>query len=257
MKKVVGFVVILVLLSLALQACQMSVPSFLATPTPTMTSTPRPTATRTLTPTRTPYPSITPNMRATREADDMTALVEKYKADGYIASAEGKYYKLDDFQENFAEIYYYMWYGIEDRKGDLIPATDFVMRSDVSWDSASDTPNESGCGFVFRNDSERNHYAVFLLTTGNTIAWINLDKVKRLGTKRFGSPQVKGQANLTIVVVDEKIHVFVDDQFIKTYMGARSFTGGNHLAFSINSGTNKSYGTRCTFRNTFLYVLKE
>lgn len=256
MKKAFGLLSILVALSLVLQACQMSVPSFLATPTPTATSTPLPTATPTLTPTRTPYPSITPNLQATREADDMIALVEKYKTDGYIDSAEGKFYELDDFQENFAEIYYYMWYGIRDSKGEAIHATDFVMRSDVRWDSASETPNESGCGIVFRNDVEHRHYAVFLLTTGYVTAWINLGRVKEIGAKRFGPAKIKGEANLTIIVVDEKIHVFVDDQFIKTYQGSRSFTGGTRLAHSINSGTNKSYGTRCTFRNSYIYVLK-
>src|SRR5512145_3315507 len=129
MKKWTGFFVLLVLTSLVLQACKVSVPSFLATPTPTSTSTPLPTATRTATPTRTPYPSITPNARATREADEMFAIVQQMKADGYIDDTAGTYYKLDDLQINWAKIYYYYWeYLYVD--GDYPIANNFIIRAD-------------------------------------------------------------------------------------------------------------------------------
>jgi hypothetical protein len=77
----------------------------------------------------------------------------------------------------------------------------------------------------------------------------------RLGGASYGSAQQNGRVDVTLVVQDTTYKVLVNDKLVKTYQGFDGKIRRGQLGYVVLSGTNKSYGTRCTFRNTGLWTL--
>ena len=74
-------------------------------------------------------------------------MLEKLKKDGIISSTEGKSTYWGDYTDEWAQIGWYQWITFEH-------SNRFVFSANVSWESASQTPNnfESGCGLILFND---------------------------------------------------------------------------------------------------------
>jgi hypothetical protein len=191
-------------------------------------------------------------MGATQQAKPMADIVQKLFDDGVIHSLNGKFSHLPKFNKSWAQIQYYQWWptGYE--------ATDFVIRSDITWESASNIANwfASGCGFVFRATDEDNYYMMFLSMDG----WVEGGRqVKGISSwfqdafyHKLDVP--KGSANLMIVNEKDWIYVFVNDKRVFRTQDI-ALTEGN-LAYTLVSGTNKDYGTRCTWENVQLWEIK-
>jgi hypothetical protein len=62
-------------------------------------------------------------------------------------------------------------------------------------------------------------------------------------------------ANLMLAVEGDKIHFFVNGLLMLSEKD-KSFQEGN-LAYTLNSGTNKGFGTRCQMDNVELWTLKK
>ncbi|MBE0698202.1 MAG: hypothetical protein IH586_14890, partial [Anaerolineaceae bacterium] len=101
--------------------------------------------------------------QATAQAQEIANVVENLANQGLLKNTGGTYSKIKDFSENWAQIGWYQWWntGLE--------PNDFIIRAHTEWESASKTANwfDSGCGFVFRQEDEKNHYMIFLALDGN------------------------------------------------------------------------------------------
>lgn len=248
------FVVMLVSASVLLSSCTMATPEPTATSTPvppTSTPTLEPTSTITPTATITLTPTATLNVTATKQTEDFAALVENYHEAGYVSSTTGTYNFLGTNVSKWAQLNYYIW-----EEMDYSP-TNFIIKSDISWRSASPAANSSGCGYVFRlqDDEDSDHYMFYISLKGYVELATNVGNWKSLGKGFYGNPAQNGGASVVLIVEDNVFRVLVNDKLIKTYSGfAGKLTTGD-LAYTVLSGINKSYGTECKFKDTELWTI--
>lgn len=258
MKKgtIYSFAALLVITSLLLSSCAAAAqptatntalpPTITSTPTTASTSTPTPKPTITLTPT------ATIDATATQRVKDFAATVQEYFDAGYITSTTGTYDLLEDKTSSWAKLNYYAW-----EPTDYSP-TNFIIKTDISWLSASAAADSSGCGYVFRlqdNDTQ-DHYMLFVSLKGYVQIATNVaNRFKSLGRATFGNAAQKGSATVVLIVEDSTFRVLIDGKLMKTFTGfAGKLTTGD-LAYTVISGTNKSYGTQCKFENTELWTI--
>ncbi|HET7011647.1 MAG TPA: hypothetical protein VFI11_12800 [Anaerolineales bacterium] len=188
---------------------------------------------------------------ATKSASSMADLMEQLRGDGYITSAGGSYEALPSFDESWAQLNWYQVYPLE-----ADPA-DFVLRADASWESASRTANwfASGCGIVFRYKDIDNHYVVFLSLDG----YVTMLRSKggvfgEMGRRYFGEVGTPaGQASIMVTAEAQRFIIFVNGEKV---MEREDFglTEGS-LGYTLVSGTNKDFGTRCQLQNVELWRL--
>jgi hypothetical protein len=249
--------VLLTIASLLLSSCAALAP---AQPTPTNapvlpSNTPKPTATAiptsTVTPTITPTPTVTPNATATQQVEQFAAKVKQYHDAGYVSTTDGSYDYLGDISYSWAEIGYYNWH-----KTKFSP-TDFIIKSEVTWNSASAAADSSGCGFVFRIQSNQDHYMFYLSLKGYVEAATNVgNRWNPLGRGSFGIAAQRGTATVTLIVEGSTFRALVDDKLVKAFTGLAGKLTTGDLAYTVLSGTNKGYGTSCDFKNTELWTIK-
>lgn len=253
--------VVLLVLAISLTACSPGGLLARATETPTATATlpptetPEPTATEvpptaTLEPTntKTPLPTKTVNPSIGMMRDRVQGLYD----DGHLTSVEGTYKRLPIYDDSWAQINWFQWTATGEE-----PEA-FVLRTDVSWDSASDAANHfnTGCGFVFNEEDPDNFYMVYLGLDGeaNLIrfsgGYYNAHWHKRYG--KVGNPQ--GEAEFVLAVQDGKFTFLVDGEVALTVTDTK--INGRKLGLTINSGTNKGFGTHCRMEDIDLWTLR-
>ena len=188
---------------------------------------------------------------STAQAQSMLALVQELNRDGYLSTTAGTYYSLEDFDESWAQINWYMWWYTG------YSLTDFVIRANAAWDSASTSANwwTSGCGFIFREDGVPNHYLAYLGLDGYVyFARTVREKYASLGASYYGRLDTpKGQAQIMLVVEGTKITFFVNGERVHTRQD-QGLNSGN-LALTLLSGINTGFGTRCQMSNIELWEL--
>ena len=260
----VRIMTLLITLSLFLSACSLG-----TTPQPSPTSNPEaantPEASATLAPvststtigdsaTKTPKPTLSPmpttDLTETNLYSDFTQTLQKLYDAKHIDTMAGAFKHLPDYQKEFAQINYLQWYETGESP------TNFILRSDISWESASAAANNSGCGFFFHIKDKDNFYVLYVSLKGVVdMQSLNNNTWSRLGSGVYGSAKPKGKVNLTLIVQDQKYKVFINDKLMKTYLGSTGKLLHGELAYTVLSGTNKSFGTRCNFTNTVLWTL--
>lgn len=188
----------------------------------------------------------------TQAASSMYDEIVELAAYDYISSEAGVYYAIEDFSEAWAQINWYQWLPTN-----LFP-TDFVIRADVSWDSASDNANwfSSGCGFVFRVTDVDNHYLAFLALDGNVNFARSLQgNWKLLGSSWYGNVDIpEGSASIMLVVEGDSFTFFINGERVRTQVDSALKEGD--LALTLLSGTNAGFGTRCSMENIEVWVLE-
>ncbi len=201
-------------------------------------------------PTLVPWPTPIPDPLRNRRIN-MEILIAEMYITGKVDSLEGKYIHIDDIKKSLSKIDYYNW----EHSG--YSPIDFVVRVDVKWDSAYEKANinASGCGFVFRA-SETEHYLGLLALDGNVYFgrnqngslahWLNQSYYKQVG---FPS----GGAELMLVVQGTHFDFYVDQ--IKVVTGQHHMLTEGALGFTVLSGTNKDWGTKCEFINIDLWIM--
>ena len=187
----------------------------------------------------------------TQAASSMYDEIAELAAYDYISSDKGTFIDLGEFSEEWAQINWYSWW-----KTGLFP-TDFVIRADTSWDSASDNANwfNSGCGFVFRAEDNNNHYLVYLGLDGNVyFTRFYRGDWKMLGSSWYGNVDIpQGSASVMLVVEGDSFTFFVNGERVRTQIDSAHKEGD--LALTLLSGTNAGYGTRCTMENIELWII--
>jgi len=245
-------VMLLLVSSLVLSSCAAFAPAATSTPLPP-TKTPKPSKTPTSTPkpTKTPLPTATPNLAPTQRVDDFAGKIKEYYDAGYISTTSGGYSELSDINKEWKELSYYQWWDTGYKP------TNFVINTDVAWNSASTAADTSGCGFVFRIQDNYDHYMLYLSLKGYVEMATNINhNWNGMGIGTFGNPAVHGKATLTLIVEGKIFHVLVNDRLIKTYTGFDGKLTNGALAYTVLSGTNKSYGTNCVFTHTVLWTIQ-
>ena len=242
-------------LVLILSACGST--SSLPTQTPAATATLEPTATQISIPTATPSPTITPDLAATQQYDDLLTLVQKYRDAGQISTTAGEYVKLEDYEHAVANKLSYEW----TETG--ITTKNFIVRADFEWNNAVNTTNISGCGFVYRSQSNGDHYLIIL----DALSGVKLASSTDRGTYSLGSPQNGDQilsdfgsgpykANFTMVVNEYKTYVYVNDVYQGEYQLLDfRITESGTLATAVLSATDEEFGTRCRMTNVRAWII--
>jgi hypothetical protein len=195
------------------------------------------------------------NLDATATAEPMYVVVQRLVADGLLTGEEhGKFTQLDDFEWTEAKINYMFSY-----PSDASP-TNFVLRSDFEWDSASNSANwfNSGCGFIFHFGRDGSFYYSYLALDGYVELGVHkpdftyIEDFGRWYYGRLDTPA--GKANFMMVVLSDKVAMYVNDELVHTYHASLKYTEGE-LLYSLTSGTNKDWGTRCSMTNVWLWDL--
>ncbi len=187
---------------------------------------------------------------ATAAAASMYDQVRDLSTDGYISDTGGRYHALSDFNETWAQIYWYQWWYTK------FSPPDFVLRTDVTMDSAAAyADSASGCAIVFREDGTENHYlAVVDMYGGVSLSRVYKGRMANIGWDTYGSINVRtDRLQFMLAVQGDKISAFVDGEHVLTRIDT-VLTSGN-LALSLLSGTNKDFGTKCQMKNIELWIL--
>ena len=245
------------ILVLASVACATAAPVPTETQPPPPTAVP-PTATNTAVPTATPRPTSTPNLAATKAADEFKARLQGYVDKGYLSKAEGERSELDNYSIEWAQINYL---SNPESTGFDVPVKDFVFMADVAWESAVQFPEASGCGLYFREQPNGDFYSVYLdfdrVVMGGHVASMG-PYVTRFGiTQGTGRVKFKSPANaaFTLIMEGYKAYVLVNEEFVGSYtLYADKLLSPGYLDYFIKSGSNKDFGTRCQITNAVLWV---
>ncbi len=184
-------------------------------------------------------------------SDTFIGIIDDLYKEGMIPTDKGDFYYIDDFEAEWAQMYWYQWHYVADME-----IKNFVIRAKLSWESASPTPEwaDSGCGCVFREQNPENHLKANVALDGAVYVngYLN-DKWLSYGKKSFSRHSTKGSAYLTIIADEKKVSVMVDDEMMATYDNVL-ITDPGFLAYVVVSGTNKDYGTRCNFEEGEIYI---
>jgi hypothetical protein len=192
---------------------------------------------------------------ATAQARSLASRVAELAEAGYLTRADGRYAQADDFSESWAQINWYQWWWTG------YAPSDFVVRANFHWNSASDNANwfNSGCGFVFREQAEEpyDHYLAYLGLDGQVyIERARNGTLTLLGSSRYGALDIpEGEANFLLAVDGNKFTVYVNDERVVTVLDGGRAEG--YLNFTLVSGTNRDYGTLCEITEVELWELNE
>jgi len=238
---------LLVALAFVLFSCSTSPVE--PTASPTQTETPLP-PTETPVPTNTLLPTETPDFVATQTVKEFDDLFETLIERGYIEGSEGEIFHLQDFKKSWAQINYYNWWPAIDGV-----IGDFVFKAHLKWATAHPTPDISGCGISFGIQENGDHYAVvldqgrivFLMGRGSHSYEVGVTRGS--GQLNFENP---AEADLIVVIHEQKGMVSVDGRFVDYTLSADQTSEG-YFAYTLLSGTNRDYGTRCEITDAHLW----
>ena len=180
---------------------------------------------------------------------DFHQFLDKLAAEGVIATADGDATYYGDYENEWAQINWYQWINFEN-------SNRFVLSANVSWASASQTPNNfaSGCGVIFNAGSGSDSYLLASIRMDGLL-YINGARNRQdvsYGTYRYGSASTKGSTDFVMVVDNGKASFYMDGQRI--VRKAELLVMGDNVGLATLSGTNKDFGTRCTWKDIFFYT---
>ena len=228
-----------------------SVPDLESSPTPLITQTLLPES---LTSTASAQNKATLDaaiVNATQRAVSMSRLAETLYNKGYIQTKDGSFFRVKNFDESFAKSGWYQKWTTE------YEPENFILRTDVIWNSASDEASwpTSGCGFVFAYADPDNMFRAFLNLDGTVRIHRMVDgEFKVIATDFYSELEIpEGHAQFVLIVEDDWLTFIVNNNRI-VHLQDEDLQKGV-LSFAIASGTNYSYGTRCQMNNVELWVL--
>lgn len=238
-------------------ACATLQPTLTATPTfepiPSAMQTPTPTASQTPRPSPTLRPTWTPDLAATRHVEELNREIESYYSKGYLATTNGRTREFEDFRYDWAQLGWYNWLPLGDS------ASDFFLSAHFYWDSALQTSNTSGCGFIFGRQPNDDHYAIFLdrmkvhfVITDRALGYSKpVSPIRGSGLVEFEYP---AEADFAVIVKGAYAYVLVNGEDVAEYALSQSRAPHGSLGLTVLSGTNKDYGTRCEMTNLRLWT---
>ena len=145
------------------------------------------------------------------------------------------------------------------------PFQSFAVWGDIRMESARPVsgPEYSGCGFSFRiNESNFDGYTAHITNQAVLLTFCNasinrcgrIGKTSGTGTLKLPNP---AEASMELIVEGTQANVLVNGEFIGRYtLFTDKMLEPGYLLYSIISGTNAEYGTRCEITNAHLWVAK-
>ncbi len=137
-----------------------------------------------------------------------------------------------------------------------------MVTTHFEWQSAIRHPDPAGCGWAFHKNGEDGYY----FFVDKEYVWlISWDDSAQQGT-RFGTTSGSphggmgnpADADVVLIVNELKAYVLVDNNFKGSYTLDSDFlTGKGDLAYTVVSGTNADYGTRCRITEAVLWEIEE
>ena len=225
-------------------------------PTETPTETLPPTETLTPTFTETPLPPTetpTPTIDATALANEMISEIQTLYDSGIITTMNGQYYQLPEYHKSWNELGDY-----EQTETDFRDMSDFVLRADAAWsvDGNSGDWRESGCGIIFRQDVDSNHYLVYYSLDGRARLFRDLQGGSNLlgRTTIYDVDRENGYGKIMIVVEGEYINLYFNEKEIFRKRDPWIHSGA--LTFTVVSGNMNGYGTQCNLSNVELWEIQ-
>jgi len=182
----------------------------------------------------------------------MANQIQELFSEDYLSSTQGRYSRLSDFEESWAQINWIRRYFTDNF------LSNFVIRANLSWATAQEGANikYSGCGFSWGEDEDSlNFYVAIFSLDGNVRVHIKKDTSKYLysaGSGYFGIiDYMEGYAKIMLVVDNGSIQFFVNGK--RVYNRDNQYELEGKLGFAISSGINTGFGTRCSFSNVELW----
>lgn len=165
---------------------------------------------------------------------------------------EGQLISYGSFSDSYTNMGVAKYYTITE-------ADHYVLSSKISWLSATNTPNGSvsGCGLILGAGPDAGNYLMASIRM-NGYLYFNgkkLDQGLSYGQQFIQNPSIQGEATMTLVVNGSSVSIYLNGNQILSNNNV--ILPGNGLGFSILSGTNKDFGTRCTFDEIFLYTWQD
>ena len=200
-----------------------------------------------------PQPTVGTEQSNSQVPADFQKLVERYYKKGYLSSTKGEYHHLDDFSQDWAQINNY------DLTETGFSPEYFLVAAHFEWQSAIRNPDPSGCGFGFHKQGNDTYLFFVDKETVWLGAWNGVtNRFTRIGTTSgsgwvgLGNP---GTADVALIVNQKKAYVLINDELTGSYtLDTDWLTGPGDLAYTILSGTNKDYGTRCNMTKVDLWI---
>ena len=240
-----------------------------ATPVPPTATAIPPTTTSTLEPTATPEPTATatPTLdktataqaEATQTAEIVIAEINKELEAVGLSTENGQLlWAQDEPAEIALDSYGQTLY---DPFGGDQSASDFVLKTDVTWES---TGGLAICGFFFRSDKsfeEGKQYQYRMLRLSGLPAWAisyyqNGQFSKDISQVRTNSSinQEQGSTNKLLLIAEgEMFTLYINDVRVGTFYDYSKNKLDGYFAFLA---THESGDTTCTFADTWVWALK-
>jgi hypothetical protein len=197
--------------------------------------------------------TATAGVRATEQAQGLYAVVLDLQQKGVVSRAGGTYHPVDDFNQSWAQLLWYQYWPT-----DYSPSN-FVISAHTEWESASRVADwyASGCGFVFREKDEENHYLIYLALDGNVYLKAYVEgQFYELGKEFYGQVDfMQDQADVLLAVDGARITYFINGEQAFQRENQQLDSGG--LFLTLVSGTNKDFGTRCRMTDVELWAIDE
>lgn len=266
----------IVILTWLLTACAGAAATPTATLPPPPTNTPipptatsEPTATATLVPTDTPEP--TPTATATPDKTATAQFVATQTAEAVVAKV-GKELEAVGLSTDTG----YLLWSQEEPVGITLDsynqslydpfaqdpkASDFVLKSDIKWES---TGGIAICGFMFRSEKnfeEGKQYQYRMLRLSGIPAWTifylqngafskDVSQVRTNGAIN----QEQGSTNKVILIAEgEKFTLYINEVRVGTFFDYSKSMLDGYFAFLAAQESGK---TTCTFSDTWVWALK-
>lgn len=189
------------------------------------------------------------NAQSTANAGAMLADLQALEEEGRIESISGHYIQLDDFIKSAAMINYFDFFETNNR------STNFALRAHMLLESAGTRGNAftSGCGFVFRLQDFGNFYLIYQGMDGNVWFFRELnDQLTHVAHRYVGQVGFpRAEMDILFIVQGPTFQWFVDGSYIGQFYEP-VFEDGE-LFYSLVSGTNEGFGTRCTLTDVDLW----
>lgn len=215
---------------------------------PTETSTPTKVV-----PTKTPKPTETPT---TVPVDEIRARIADYanpELDALVDEfGQADYNTLDDTVLDGAATtnLFHLAY-------DFSP-TEFLAITDVKWEHPTSNirQSSSGCGYMFYDYDETHMYFV-LFTLDNQARLTEVSSDYWYGVQHHQDNSLKlaspnGNAEMMMAMLGDRMVFAVNGKILIDYK--TTWIAFGDFGYSMLSGTNKDYGTRCTFTNSVVLV---
>ncbi len=190
---------------------------------------------------------------------DFLKVLEEGVNSGRISSMEGDYYFLDKFVAEYKKFdKQFKMFRMFD-----VEVPNLVILADVTWKLGSQIPSaiDTGCGFVFRNnddsriDEPDSFMHAQLVMEGKDFFWgLHEGKFVSYGRKYFANPSANSiTRKIAIFANGEDVSVLLDGRELRRNTNVAVTTPGM-IHYTVQSGTDKGFGTRCFFENISLFV---